>query len=185
MLMQENTVYFAVELFLDEEADRRVRQVWAALDREGIRSLGADVKSAYRPHVSLSVFEQGDPAEIAEALRPILGGSVGLPLPLVSLGFFPPAEAAPVFLGVAPAARLLELHREVDEAIESIVEGILPFYRPDALVPHCTLAMRVAEPGRALAIAAGFGLPIMARVASAHLVEVPGGRVAARLDVKG
>jgi hypothetical protein len=177
-------MHFAVELFLDGQADRQVRKIWTALDREGIRSLGAEPESAYRPHVSLSVFEHGDPAEIAKTLRPILEGSIGLPLPLVSLGFFPPAAAAPVFLGVSPSARLLGLHREVDQAIESIVDGVWPYYRPGALMPHCTLAMRVAEPGRALEIAAGFELPIMARIGSAHLVEVPGGRLTARLDAE-
>ncbi|MEV3936759.1 2'-5' RNA ligase family protein [Glycomyces sp. NPDC049804] len=177
-------MHFAIELFPGEQADHQVRQVWAALDREGIRSLGGDPESMYRPHVSLSVFEQGDPAEVAQTLQPILSRSIGLPLPLVSLGFFPPAEAAPVFLGVAPSARFLKLHSEVNEAIDSIVDGICPCYRPDALLPHCTLAMRVAEKAKALEIAAGFELPIMARVGSAHLVEVPGGRIAARLDTE-
>lgn len=176
---------FAIELFLDEDADEQVRQIWTALDREGIRSLGAAPEFAYRPHVSLSVFEHGDPAEVAQALRPILGGSVGLPLPLVSLGCFPPGALVPVFLGVAPSARFLELHAAVDHAIDPIVDGIWPYYRPDALVPHCTLAMRVAEKARALEIAARFALPIEARVGSAHLVEVPGGRIAARLDSEG
>jgi hypothetical protein len=174
-------MHFAIELFLDEYADHQVRQIWAALDRAGIRSLGADTESAYRPHVSLSVFERCDSAEVAKALRPILGGSIGLPLPLVSLGCFPPAEAAPVFLGVAPSVSLLELHGEVDQAIDSVVDGVWPYYRPGALMPHCTLAMRVAEKAKALEIAAGFDLPIMARVGSAYLVEVPGGRIAARL----
>lgn len=185
MHMSTARLYFAIELFLDEEADQRVRQIWAALDREGIRSLGGDLESDYRPHVSLSVFEQGDPTEVARILRPILRGCVGLPLPLVSLGFFPPAALVPVFLGVAPSARLLELHADVDQAIESIVDRIWPYYRPDALTPHCTLAKDVAEKAKALEIAARFALPIEARVGSAHLVEIPGGRIAARLDSEG
>lgn len=163
---------YAIELFLDEDADARVRRIWAALDEQGITSLDSDPGSDYHPHVTLSVFEDGDPAEVLEAL-PLVAG---LPLPLESLGFFP-TEEAPFFLGVVPSARLLTLHQAVHRAIEPIVDRIRPYYRPDALVPHCTLAVGVTDRARALAIAARFPLPIPAVASGVHLVEIPGGRL--------
>ena len=163
---------YAIELFLDEDADAQVRRVWAALDEHGVTSLGSVPASDYHPHVTLSVFECGDPAAVLGALPEV----AGLPLPLESLGFFPTAEA-PVFLGVVPSARLLALHHAVHRAIAPIVDHIRPFYRPDALVPHCTLAVGVTDPARALEVAARLPLPIHAFASGARLVEVPGGRL--------
>lgn len=164
---------YAIELFLDERSDRQIRQIWAALDEHGIPSLGAIPRCAYHPHVTLSAFEHGNVTEIAEAIRPVCATSVGLPLPLEQLGFFLTDEA-PVFFGVVPSSRLLALHRAVHQAIEPLAENISPYYRPDALLPHCTLAVGVTDRARALDIVARFPMPIRAHAASAHLVEIPG-----------
>jgi 2'-5' RNA ligase len=164
---------YAVELFLDERADRRIRQIWATLDDHGITSLGSIPGAAYRPHVSLSVFENGDPEEVAEALRPVLEHSVGLPLPLEPLGFFLTKEA-PAFLGVVPSARLLALHQAVHRTIEPLVETVWPHYHPDALVPHCTLAMGVTNKAKLTQIMEATTTPIQAHATTAHLVQIPG-----------
>ncbi|MCA2216104.1 2'-5' RNA ligase family protein [Wangella sp. NEAU-J3] len=164
----------AVELFLDERADHQIRQIWAALDAYGVTSLGSVPQSRYRPHVTLSVFEHGNPSEVADAVRPVLATSVGLTLPLAALGFFL-TEEAPAFLGVVPSSRLLAVQRAVHDAIEPLVDGIWPYYRPDALLPHCTLAVGVTDKARVLDVVTRFPAPIPARASSAHLVEIPGG----------
>jgi hypothetical protein len=166
---------YAIELFLDDAADRQIRRMWAALDEHGILSPGGVLDADYHPHISLTVFDQGDPDEIAHALRPVLAQSIGLPLPLAPLGFFLTTEA-PVFLGVIPSARFLALHHVVHAVVETMAEGIWPYYRPDALLPHCTLATGVTEPARVAEIVRGFTIPVAARAASAHLVTVPGGQ---------
>jgi len=164
----------AIELFLDERADHRIRRIWAALDDHGVTSLGSIPDSRYRPHVTLSVFGRGNPAEVADAVRPVVAASVGLSLPLASLGFFL-TEEAPAFLGVVPSSRLLTLQRAVHEAVEPLVDDIWPHYRPGALLPHCTLAVGVTDRARVLDIVTRFPGQIPARVSSAHLVEIPGG----------
>jgi len=174
----------AVELFLDQEADRRIREIWAALDARGITSLGGIPGTLYRPHVTLSVFERGDPARVAAALRPLLNAAIGLELPLSPLGFFLTDEA-PAFLGVIPSARLLGLHHAVDQAIEPLVDDIWPYYRPDALLPHCTLAMAVTDKATTIRTVSGFRTPVPARVAGAHLVEIPGGHTSTPLTSAG
>ncbi|MBO0807260.1 MAG: 2'-5' RNA ligase family protein [Actinobacteria bacterium] len=165
---------FAVELLLDERSDQRVRQIWAALDEQGITSPGGIPGSEYRPHVSLTVFEDGDPGQVAEVLRPLLRTAGWPPLPLASLGFFLTAEAV-AFLGVVPTARLLSLHHIVHEALERIVEGINPYYHPDALVPHCTLAIGVPGQARVAGVVSRFRLPVPAVAASAHITEIGSG----------
>ncbi|MFC4066660.1 2'-5' RNA ligase family protein [Actinoplanes subglobosus] len=162
---------FAIELFLDEHSDRLVRHIWAALDAHGVGSLGSRPGSGRHPHVSLSVFEHGDASTVSDVLRPMLADVAGLSLPLANLGFFLTDESV-AFLGVVPSQRLLALHRQVHEAIEPIVEGVWPYYRPDALVPHCTLATGVTDRAVVIDVVSGFTLPIHAVAASGRLVEV-------------
>ncbi|GIH21622.1 2'-5' RNA ligase family protein [Rugosimonospora africana] len=165
---------YAIELFLDERADGRVRQIWGALDTHGISSLGSIPDTHYHPHVTLSGFDHGDPTQVARALRPVLVNSVGMPLVLESLGFFLTDEA-PVFFGVVPSPPLLALHHAVHQVIEPLVAGIGPHYRPGGLLPHCTLAVGVSDRARVLDVVSRFPAPIPARAAGAHLVQVPGG----------
>jgi hypothetical protein len=65
----------------------------------------------------------------------------------------------------------------VHEAVEPLVAGIWPYYRPDALVPHCTLASGAADRAVIAEVVAAFPLPIPAHARAAHLVELPGGHV--------
>lgn len=167
---------YAIEMFLDDHADRQVRQIWAALDEGGIPSLASEPGADYHPHVTLSVFDCQDVGKVAKHLRPILAETVGVSLPLAALGFFLTDEA-PMFLGVVPSPRLLELHHAVHEATEPLVDRIVRYYRPGALMPHCTLAMRVSDRARAHTIAARFPTPITAHAASAQIVEIPGGQI--------
>jgi hypothetical protein len=109
-------------------------------------------------------------------IRPTFGLTIPLmAVPLEPLGFFLTREA-PAFLGVVPSRRLLDLHRAVHRAIEPVVVGIWPYYLPDALLPHCTLAMGVTDKAKVTEILDRFQTPIPALVSGAHLVEVPGAR---------
>jgi hypothetical protein len=105
---------------------------------------------------------------------------MGLPLSLEPLGFFLTDEA-PAFLGVVPSAPLLTLHHAVHRAIEPLADSVWQHYRPDALVPHCTLAVGVTDRARVLEIVTRFSTPISAFVSDAHLVEIPGGHTSTRL----
>jgi 2'-5' RNA ligase len=167
---------YAIELFLDDRADRQVRRIWAALDAGGVPSLASAAGADSRPHVSLSVFDCEDVREVAAQIGPVLATASGVSLPLASLGFFV-SDESPMFLGVIPSPRLLELHGAVHEAVEPLVEEVWPYYRPGSLMPHCTLAMRVADRARAHEIAARFPVPITAHATSARIVAIPGGRI--------
>ncbi|GAA2569023.1 2'-5' RNA ligase family protein [Winogradskya consettensis] len=170
----------AVELLLDDRSDHHIRQIWAALDAAGIPSLGSRPHADYHPHVTLSVFGNGNASQVAAALRPLFTTAAGLPLPLTSLGFFLTGEA-PAFLGVTPTSRLLMLHRQVHNATEPLVADIWPYYRPDALSPHCTLATGATDRARIIEIVASFPTPVPAHVSTAHLVDLPGGHTRTRL----
>jgi hypothetical protein len=165
---------FAVELYLDPEADARVRDLWTALDTRGVVSLGSLPKSDHHPHVSLAVFEDCSLPGVADAVRASLGGVIGLPLALASLGFFLTTEAV-AFLGVVPTRKLLDRHHALLEALDTVVDGLWPYYGVDALVPHCTLATGVTNPGLVSEVVSRCRLPILGTVGSVHVVEIPGG----------
>jgi hypothetical protein len=164
-------VAFAVELRLDRRASDAVAALWAALDRAGETSLSA--RHAV-PHVSLAVFETLDQARVEGPVAGALTGAIGLELTLGSLGFFV-GKTTVAFLGVAPTRALLEVHGNLLGALAPGTSGLWEHYRADALVPHCTLAMAVRDPG-VVASAVDDRLPIAARVAGAALVDVPTGR---------
>ncbi|MCO8275116.1 2'-5' RNA ligase family protein [Actinoplanes sp. TRM 88003] len=121
------------------------------------------------------MFDQADRSRITGALRPLPATVGGLPLTLAGPGFFLTDEA-PAVLAVVPTARLLQLHRQVHEALDPIVDGIWPCYRPDAMVPHCTLATGATDRTRVIDVVATYPMPIPALASAAYLVDLPGGR---------
>lgn len=78
------------------------------------------------------------------------------------------------FLGIVPTASFLGLQRRVFDALSPVTSGYWPYYRPGALVPHCTLATGVTDHSAVTKIVTGADLPIEAVATSAHLVELPG-----------
>ena len=48
---------FAVVLYFDKATERRVRQIWAALDLNGVPSVASSHGVGYRPHLTLAIIE--------------------------------------------------------------------------------------------------------------------------------
>ncbi|MGN6325337.1 2'-5' RNA ligase family protein [Pseudolysinimonas sp.] len=134
----------SLELILDEDADAAIRAEWEALAAAGLPSQALHRGVSNRPHVTLLV----------RAALPLPGSVEGIPLPLV-LG-------SPIVLGVGerrtiarlvvPSRELLELHRELHDAVGPGDDA--PHSTPGELTPHVTLARRVplADVGRAVAL---------------------------------
>jgi 2'-5' RNA ligase len=167
---------YAVVLHFDEETDRRLREVWAALDVHGVDSVARTHGAAYRPHLTLAIIETADVARATTALRLPLARVAGLPVTLNAVGFFL-TGTAPAYLGVTPTSRLLLLHEQVHAAIGDVASW--DYYRPGSWVPHCTLAMGVTSHSAvAEVVAAAVALPLHATVSGAHLSRLPGNRSA-------
>jgi hypothetical protein len=168
---------FAVELSFDESADSSVRALWDRIDHAGISSLGTTQGSPFRPHMSMAVFEDGDPDQLWRELAKPVESCLGLPLTLGALGFFLNDEAV-AFLHVVATAGLLDRHRSVISAYSADPSRLWQHYGIDRLVPHCTLAtgLRDGEMATVADALAKCVLPIGAHVAMGALVEVPSGR---------
>ena len=99
-------------------------------------------------------------------------------LELSYIGRFP--EAGVAFLGATPTRFLLGLHAGLHVRLAALPTGPgWDLYRPGSWVPHCTLAMGVADPdvSRLLSLTRAVKLPIEAAVVEAGLVEIPSGEV--------
>jgi 2'-5' RNA ligase len=170
----------ALILFFDDEATQTVSCIWEALDAEGVPSLATAPNATYEPHVTLAVFETDDPARCAGLVSDICRAHLGMSLTLESLGFFPTDESV-AFLGVVPTRQLLDLHRSIYERLVPEVDGFREYYLVDSLMPHCTLALGVSDLSSVARVVERFSLPVVARVESIQLVELPLGRGVATL----
>ena len=59
----------AVELYVDRPAERRIRVLWDALEAAGIPSMRGLLDGRHRPHLSLAVAEELDPAAVRAAFE--------------------------------------------------------------------------------------------------------------------
>ncbi len=161
---------YAVVLYFDEATEARVREMWAALDRDGVTSVGTTHGITYRPHLTLAIVKSERPLEVAGNLWKSLRDVAGLPLTLGSLGFFL-TERAPAYLAATPTSGLVAVHEEVHAALDGTDNW--DYYRPGTWMPHCTLAMDVAQPSVVTKALSSATLPVKGSVSAAHLVQLP------------
>ncbi len=169
---------FGVDLRLDAELENRVREVWWALEAEGIRSLASTGHARHVPHLSLAVGPR---------LGEVVAGSFGGLRPprtvtLVSASTFGP-DGGVVYLGVRPSPDLYEFHRAVVEALGPAAEKLSGYYHPGRLTPHVTVAEGVppASLGRAVQVASRF-VPLTGTYSALELCD---GRTGARRRLAG
>lgn len=124
-----------VELLLDPELDRGVRDLWDRLRDAGLPSLATHPHPTNRPHLTLLT---------ARSLA-------GLPAPALPV----PAELGEVRLlgralvrAVTPAAGL----REIQSRVWTALAGAEPWPAPAEWLPHVSLALRLPEDRRAAAL---------------------------------
>ena len=162
-------------MFFDEHADAAVRALWQQLATAGLPSLATRTHRRHRPHVSLTVTESLDQADLAQ-VRSVLAGHLPAVL-LDALGTFPGSEGA-LFLAIVVTEDLLALHARVHQALSGQPVTHWPYYLPGRWVPHCTLAQGLGRDE----IAAAFRLlpgyqPIAAQVTSAGVTDTVTGAV--------
>lgn len=144
----------SVELLLDVDADRTVRDRWDALTDAGIRSQAAHRGPSNRPHVTVAVA-----AAISDAVDAELATAAAAMLPLrCRIG-------APVLFGhdpfvlarlVVASTELLELQARIHRiCLPHMTSGPFPHTCPGSWTPHVTLArrLRAAQLERALPLA--------------------------------
>jgi 2'-5' RNA ligase len=143
----------SVELTLDAEADRAVRDQWALLAEAGLPTEQRTVPSpSHRPHVTLYAGQTLD-AE-ADGRLPELFVGLDLPLRIGSVLLFGPRRGQVVLVRqVVASQELLALQQAVAERCGASPDGQ---FGPGRWTPHVTLARRVAV-GQVGAVLAALG----------------------------
>lgn len=151
---------YAVELLLDATAAEAVRGIWRRLADAGLPAPLLDL--GIRPHVTLAVYEDLDPARLLDALGSFAAEEPPEPVSLASVGAFPGEERV-VFLAPVVTRGLLALHAGFHERFADLRERASPLYLPGGWVPHVTLSLAPDDDtlGRVLRVAREEPLPIL------------------------
>ena len=162
---------YAVHLFFDENTETKINQIWKKLADTGIAPYLH--QSANRPHITLAVYQQLDPAACQTLLRSIAAEQPPLPLSFQYIGIFPTPGA--VFAGPTVADTLLNLHRRTHETLQPISADPTPYYVPGQWVPHCTLAMELTPEllTPAVEISLELSLPLEGKITKIGCTEQP------------
>jgi len=164
---------YVIELLFDPQTETVIRGLWQRIRDAGHpSSLDAD---GYRSHLTLAVSDAAafDVAGCRAQLTDFARTWSPFPIQLNHLGLFQTMNNV-VFLGVAPSAPLLALHREVFGLCQAWTTGWRDYYAPDHWTPHVTLGFDLT-PSQALGIlslAWEMSLPIHAHARALQLVHV-------------
>ncbi|CAA9302299.1 MAG: hypothetical protein AVDCRST_MAG48-1424 [uncultured Friedmanniella sp.] len=146
----------SVELALDADAERAVRELWARLADAGLPTeQRATPSPSHRPHVTLLAADRLEP-EADAALSGLLEG-LDLPLRLGGLLAFGPRRGSVVLARQVVVGRpLLDLQTAVAALCGADPDG---HFGPGRWTPHVTLARRVPVEQLSAVVAALGDLP--------------------------
>lgn len=171
----------AVTLRLDDPDAASITAIWEMLLARGLEATRRNF--AYAPHLTLAILPDAPDEEdaIAETLTGFAGGCAPLELTLSGPGIFPGPPAV-VYLAPVPRRDLLDLHKNLDDALTARHPGLARagHYLPGAFVPHVTLCEAAEDPAAAIpALLAGSAWPLRLRASRLELVRFHPARVVA------
>ena len=126
----------AVVSLLDLKHDEKVRDIWAALEREfGLRS----IYSAPFPHFSYHGANDFDDEGVHALLERVAQEGHPFHVRTAGLGIFPGPKPI-VYIPVARSPKLVHYHCRLYSALCDLATKPNPLYHPERWLPHITLA---------------------------------------------
>lgn len=162
---------YAIELFLDEGFEQKVRDLWQGLKEDNISTYLLNMGS--RPHVSLGVYHDIDTADCILKLQTVCQKIKGISLRFSAIGIFTSPKPC-VFLAPVVTKDLLDIHERIQTVFSDLDDTGYEVYRRGAWVPHCALDI-ANELSQAQAVADDVlprFLPIKAKVIGMGLVAI-------------
>ena len=152
-------------MFLDADAEARIREIWERIAAAGLPSRLLDL--GHTPHVSLGVCARLEPLAFSARLAEFAAREPKPHATFVSLGTFSNRQGV-VFFGLIATPELIDLHARFDALFSASAHELWEFYRPGRWVPHCTLttALDPKQVAPALELCAAVPLPIQATLES-------------------
>ena len=137
---------YAINISCRNETAAPVQRLWEqAAAFEVAPSMAA---LDYAPHITLAIYQEIEVDRLRGVAASVFEGHTAVTLTFTAIRAFdgPVLYAAPL-----PSAPLQALYDAVQNAIDPALCD--PYYRPEAWVPHCTLAMHVRPERRDEALA--------------------------------
>lgn len=159
----------AIVLYFDEKSERTIRDLWDAMEKEGIP---LDYSADIRPHITLGIFDELSCEPCGEELTEFSMQASSLSLSLSYIGFFHEPEVV-LFLAPTPVETLLDFHARLHSRLEDLSKNPWELYQPGKWVPHCTLALGI-KPGQfnsAVSVCSQLHLPISVKIERIGVVE--------------
>ena len=129
----------AIELYFDDESDRRVRNLCSELKSSGIP---VPSHGEFRPHISVATVAQEHVDAAKKAVENLAANTVKFSSSLTAVGTFPGDEGV-VFLTPSLSDGLMSIHRRTDDEFETLRVPVSPLYSRGQWVPHCTVGIHV------------------------------------------
>ncbi len=123
---------------MDQRGESYVRILWDRLGKAGI-PCGANEYPGSRPHLTFSIFTGCGKERAAVHIAAIARTTPPIRIELTDLGLFT-LDGMTAYLAVRPGRRIRALHRRIDTAAAGCARALVPYYRTDQWVPHCTLS---------------------------------------------
>lgn len=133
---------FAVELYLDPEAEEKVRAFREIIYREGIKPIQGLMND--KPHVSLAVFPKIETRELLALTAEFAATLTSFDFRLGSVGTFPTQDNV-LFLSPVPGIKLLEIHAEYHRRLKAAGIDCSRYYIPGQWTPHLTLEFNISN----------------------------------------
>lgn len=158
---------YAVEMCFDEQSDRQIREIWAAID-SSLPGLNAS------PHFSLSLHGNVEPACMRHVLQVFASQNrrISVEMPLYS-SFL--TDEGVLFLAPVVTEPLLDLHKAFHQLLAEYGIESHPYHRPGAWIPHCTMDIHLnsADLLRKFALCLEMGPVHDVMIETVHLISYP------------
>jgi len=133
---------YAVELFLDAEAEARVLAFRDIIYRDGVKPVQGLMND--KPHISLAVFPRIDSQKLIALTEEYTKNLTRFKFRLGAAGTFPTSGNV-LFLAPVPSLELLAAHTEFHHRLQLAGLQSSPYYFPGNWVPHLTLEFDIAK----------------------------------------
>ena len=133
---------FAIELFLDAEAEKKVLSFRDTIYDDGVQPVQGLMND--KPHISLAVFPKVDGQKLLQLTEEFAQTLCSFEFRLGAVGTFPTTDNV-LFLYPVPSPKLLEVHAGLHERLLQSGLKSSPYYSPGKWVPHLTLEFNLAR----------------------------------------
>lgn len=164
----------AVCLLFDPRSERLMRELWARLEAQGIRTLQSHTHGQHRPHLSYAVLLEWDLEGVRSALARLSDGG-GFPLTFHGTLAFPRGRAA---LAPSITSDIARRQEGVASAVASTGGVLHQHYSRGMWVPHVSVATRATGADLPIVVKAlADVLPLTVHVDTAALIDSSTGQL--------